>query len=154
MTNAEAPHVARRIPRLTLPRRLMLAREDAGLTQGQLAELLEAPRSSISRYESGKMRPTRANVLAWAMVTDTDTDWLLGDDYTTPPAHGRRAVTMRRTAVPVTARRRAGRSTRSHTRGASLSVVGRGTHTVQSLTLARMLVDRPTHLVERTNRAQ
>jgi transcriptional regulator with XRE-family HTH domain len=74
------------IPPLTLGMRLSIAREFRGLDQGKIAELLGIARTSISRYESGKYRPTLAVILSWSMVTGVSVAWLRGDDF--PPRKG------------------------------------------------------------------
>lgn len=66
----------KRIPILSMGNRLRLARETAGLEQGQLAELLEISRGSISAYERDITVPKGLVLRAWAFETDVDEWWL------------------------------------------------------------------------------
>ena len=67
-----------RVPTWTLRDRLRKAREDAGLTQQQVADKLGTHRRSVVSWESGAIIPKRATVLAWAMTTGVPTWWLEG----------------------------------------------------------------------------
>lgn len=66
-------------PQWTLGDRLRKAREIAGLNQTQLADELEIARNSVGRYESGDYDPPRTVIIAWALRTGVDFEWLLGD---------------------------------------------------------------------------
>lgn len=66
-------------PDWTLGDRLRKARETAGLNQTQLADELEIARNSVGRYESGDYDPPRTVIIAWALRTGVDFQWLLGD---------------------------------------------------------------------------
>ena len=65
------------IPQITLPVRLRLAREHAGLQQAQLADLVGVARNTISRAESGAAAPGRPLLLSWAMATGVPLGWIL-----------------------------------------------------------------------------
>ncbi|WP_076676454.1 helix-turn-helix transcriptional regulator [Microbacterium sp. ru370.1] len=67
---------ARRRPTFDLRHRLVLAREVAEMEQAQVAEALGVSRQTVSNYERGFTQPRRATVLAWAMATGVDTEWL------------------------------------------------------------------------------
>lgn len=69
-----------RTPEFTLADRLRKARETAELSQDELARALTIGRNSIGRYEAGTYPPSRAVIIAWAMVTGVDLRWLLADD--------------------------------------------------------------------------
>ena len=58
-------------------------REDNGLTQKDLSELLHISISSISAYESGKRFPSIDVLVAYARHFNVSTDYLLGltDEY-------------------------------------------------------------------------
>jgi len=61
--------------------RLRKAREFAGLEQVELAQRIDVHRGTIARYESGDVRVKLPVVIAWAMATGVDANWLLnGDD--------------------------------------------------------------------------
>ncbi|MFE6733411.1 helix-turn-helix domain-containing protein [Microbacterium sp. NPDC057650] len=79
----------RRRPTFGLRHRLVLAREVAELDQSALAEALGVSRQTVSNYERGFTAPRRAVLLAWAMATAVDADWLLtGNDETPPTGDG------------------------------------------------------------------
>lgn len=65
------------IPQLTLPRRLLLARLEVGLSQRDMAKLIGKTERTIGRYEAGDAVAPLAVVLAYAMVTGINRDWLL-----------------------------------------------------------------------------
>lgn len=69
------------IPSINLGKRLEIAREHAGMRQGDLANVLGIQRTAISKYEQEKQRPTRAIVMAWALATGVRFDWLSADDF-------------------------------------------------------------------------
>ncbi|WP_366125335.1 helix-turn-helix transcriptional regulator, partial [uncultured Microbacterium sp.] len=66
------------IPERWLGRRLRDAREDAGLTQTEIANLLGIGRRTVIRYESATdVAETRRPVLiAWALATGVPRTWL------------------------------------------------------------------------------
>lgn len=63
-------------PRFELRDRLRKAREVKQLSRDELADLLGVHRNTVANYETGRQVPTRATVLAWAMVTDCPAEWL------------------------------------------------------------------------------
>lgn len=88
MTIAHHPE-GRRIPPSTLGSRLRDARTWRRLEQAQLAEALDVSRATISNYENGVSKPSKLQVAAWAVVTDTDVDWLrTGHTETAPTPKG------------------------------------------------------------------
>ena len=58
-------------------RRIQLARERAGLTQSQFAELVGMTRSSIANIETGRQANTAEQVVAFASQLNCDPRWLL-----------------------------------------------------------------------------
>jgi transcriptional regulator with XRE-family HTH domain len=60
--------------------RLGLAREQAGLTQGQAAKLLNLPRPSISEIEAGRRRVAAEELIAFAKIYRVSLSWLAGED--------------------------------------------------------------------------
>lgn len=93
------PQTSTTIPVWTLADRLRKAREHAGLNQGELAEAAGIGRSTIVTYESGQSVPGKPVLIAWALVTGVDLEWLAGDTVRQPR---RRDVANRavRTTVP------------------------------------------------------
>ena len=78
-----------RIPPSTLGSRLRDARNWRRLDQTELAEALDVSRASISNYENGVSIPSKLQVAAWAVATDTDVDWLrTGTDPEASPHPG------------------------------------------------------------------
>lgn len=63
----------------TLPARLRAAREAAGLSQGQVAKLMNMHRPTISEMEAGNRRITADELAKLADLYDTKLSWLLGD---------------------------------------------------------------------------
>lgn len=64
------------IPVLDMKRRLRLAREDAGLEQTELANLLGISPRSIHNYEKGYTVPKKPVLLHWAISTGVPLAWL------------------------------------------------------------------------------
>lgn len=60
------------------PQRLKQLRDDADITQTQLAKKLNLTQSTIAYYESGKKMPTLENVEAIANFFNISVDYLLG----------------------------------------------------------------------------
>jgi transcriptional regulator with XRE-family HTH domain len=60
--------------------RLRLARERAGLSQGQVARLLEIHRPTVSEIEAGRRRVTAEELAVFAEKYDVEVWWLLGED--------------------------------------------------------------------------
>jgi transcriptional regulator with XRE-family HTH domain len=56
--------------------RLRIAREQAGYDQAEFANVTGLSRGTISNYERGITPPRRPALLAWAMATGFDRDWL------------------------------------------------------------------------------
>ena len=56
------------------------AREEKGLTQEQLAEILKTKQNTISRWENGEREPSLEMVVKIARSLDCDPNYLLGFD--------------------------------------------------------------------------
>lgn len=63
-------------PPITVADRLRIARRYAGLDQDTLAEVIGVARSTISNAESGRVRPRRITVRAWAMACGVPLSWI------------------------------------------------------------------------------
>jgi transcriptional regulator with XRE-family HTH domain len=59
--------------------RLRLAREQAGLSQGQVAKLIDYHRPTISEMEAGRRRVTSEEVGKFAELYDVSVSWLLNE---------------------------------------------------------------------------
>lgn len=75
------------VPQWTIQDRLRKAREQAGMTQRELADAIGVAKSTISNYEAGTITHQRKIVMnQWALVTGVPVAWLWGDD--TPSDQG------------------------------------------------------------------
>lgn len=63
-------------PPITVGDRLRIARRYAGLDQEQLAELIGVARSTISNAESGRVKPRRITLRAWALACGVPLSWI------------------------------------------------------------------------------
>jgi transcriptional regulator with XRE-family HTH domain len=59
-----------------LNERLRTAREQAGLSQGQVARLLDVHRPTISEIEAGRRRVTADELAKFSELYDVSIDWL------------------------------------------------------------------------------
>ncbi len=59
--------------------RLRLAREQAGLSQGQVSKLIRYHRPTISEIEAGRRRVTSEEVAKFAELYDVTVSWLLNE---------------------------------------------------------------------------
>lgn len=80
---------------IQLHHRLRIAREEAGLSQAELAEAIDVGRRSVTHYENGEIRPKRHVIVAWALRTGASSEWLVtgenapaGGEVTVPKATG------------------------------------------------------------------
>lgn len=76
-------------PEVQIRHRLRIAREHAGLDQGQLAELIGVSRNTVSNAETGAVQARKIVLNAWALACGVAVTWILtgkqpgGDD---PPS--------------------------------------------------------------------
>lgn len=68
---AEAEH-----SRTAIAQRLKLAREQAGLSQGQVAKMMAMHRPSISEIEAGRRKVSAEELSQFAMMYDISISWL------------------------------------------------------------------------------
>lgn len=64
--------------RKIIANRISLARERAGLTQNQLAKLLNIPRPSVTEIESGKRKVSAEELISMSDIFEVDINWLAG----------------------------------------------------------------------------
>lgn len=69
--------VRRKIPKLTLGLRMLLAMHAAGHTSGGMAKRLKVSRHSATGWLYGRHQPNHATLEKWAEICDVDLDWLL-----------------------------------------------------------------------------
>lgn len=87
-----------RIPAWTQGDRLRKAREEAGLSQGALAELIGVSRATVSNAEVGvgKKGPLKVTVRAWALATGVPAEWLETGRVSSDPGSGGQPSSGRR----------------------------------------------------------
>lgn len=66
-------------PRSAIAERLREARKAAGLSQGQVAKLLQMHRPTISEIEAGNRRVPSEELVKFAETYDVTVSWLLGE---------------------------------------------------------------------------
>lgn len=76
------------IPVWTLGDRLRKARENAGLSQQELADAIGVARNTVGNGELGDHRPLPITLRAWADATGVPLTWLLTGDTPPRPGHG------------------------------------------------------------------
>jgi len=59
--------------------RLRAAREQAGLSQGQVARILDYQRPTISEIEAGRRKTSAEEIARLAEIYDVSIDWLIND---------------------------------------------------------------------------
>ena len=64
----------------TVGGRLRLARDQAGLSQGQVARMLSMHRPTISEIEAGRRRVTAEELATFARIYEVSVAWLSGAD--------------------------------------------------------------------------
>lgn len=55
----------------------MIARLNAGMSQGALADAIGVSRQTVNNYERGSVEPRRIVFNAWAMATGVPASWLI-----------------------------------------------------------------------------
>ena len=75
-------------PMNTLPNRLRVSREYAGLSQIDLAARAGLAKATVSRAESGTREPSRSTVTVWAFACGVDVEWLRTGHEKTPSPDG------------------------------------------------------------------
>lgn len=63
--------------RTEIAERLRAAREQAGLSQGQVAVLLKLQRPAISEIEAGRRRVTAEEIAQLAEIFDVSAEWII-----------------------------------------------------------------------------
>ena len=82
-------HVAGAVPDLnTLPIRLRVSRDYAGLTQTELADRMGVSRQTIANAETGARQPRKVVVTSWAFACGVDAEWLRTGETRNPSPDG------------------------------------------------------------------
>jgi len=66
----------------TVAERLRLAREQAGLSQGQVAKIVHMHRPTISEIEAGRRRVAAEELVEFARIYEVSVAWLIGSEGT------------------------------------------------------------------------
>ncbi len=66
--------------RSALAERLRAAREQAGLSQGQVAQLMKLHRPTISEIEAGRRRVSAEELSRFAEIYDVSVSWLTNEE--------------------------------------------------------------------------
>lgn len=86
-----------RIPEWTLGDRLRKAREEAGLEQQELAQMIGVARNTVSNAEKGKVNPRQIVLNQWSLATGVPLQWLQnGETPTGGPGGGNFNMRARR----------------------------------------------------------
>jgi len=81
------------VPQWDLADRLGKALRESDVGVGEMAEYLGMSRNTVGNYLSGRRRPDRATVIAWALRTGVAFAWLSGNDNMPPTSgHARTGV--------------------------------------------------------------
>lgn len=70
---------------MAMGKRLATARDAAGLTQAQVAKILDIPRPSISEIEKGRRQVKATELYKMSATYGVDTDWVLHGASNTKP---------------------------------------------------------------------
>lgn len=70
--------------RATIASRLRAAREQAGLSQGQVAAMLDLHRPSVSEVEAGRRRVSADEISRFAEIYNVSVSWLMNEDPEVP----------------------------------------------------------------------
>lgn len=65
---------------ITVYHRLRIARQHAGLSQDELADIMGVARSTVSNAELGKVKPRRITLGVWALACGVPLSWILGHE--------------------------------------------------------------------------
>ncbi|OZE95136.1 hypothetical protein CH302_19545 [Rhodococcus sp. 15-2388-1-1a] len=77
-----------KVPEILRHHRLRIAREEAGLEQGQLAELIGVSRNTIGAAEKKDGNPRRIVINAWALACGVPVSWLETGNAESPRPDG------------------------------------------------------------------
>lgn len=72
-------HLGNRVPVFSLGERIRKAREDAGLSQQQLANKLGVDRKTVGNWEGERNQPRYRDLMMISSVADVSLEWLAGD---------------------------------------------------------------------------
>ncbi len=67
---------------MSFAERLRFTRKEKGLSQEEVAEILEVSRQSVTKWETGASFPEMKTMLKLASLLERDLDWLLYDEKT------------------------------------------------------------------------
>lgn len=88
MVNIDHINEGATVPQWTLGDRLHKARTSAGLSQQQLAELIDVHRRSVTNYEGDRFAPKRPVLISWALACGVPLVWLIDGTVPATPPNG------------------------------------------------------------------
>jgi len=95
------------VPPIEIRHRLRIAREFAGLEQEELAELIGVSRTTIGNAETGRVKPRKITLNAWAYACGVPVSWIeSGGEAPPPPPHTRGGRGGTQNGAPSKRRRR------------------------------------------------
>ena len=84
------PQSEAEVPQWDVADRMGKALRASGVTPKQMANYLHVHRNTITNYTSGKSKPLRSTLIAWADITRCSLDWLeTGQGSVNSPPDGR-----------------------------------------------------------------
>lgn len=86
--------------------RIREVRRNSGYTQKEFGALLEIPQTTLSAYETDRMQPTIASLVAIAAKFDVSLDWLCGIETKIPGELGAVLIDAEKFLQDLEARRR------------------------------------------------
>jgi transcriptional regulator with XRE-family HTH domain len=72
------------VPPILVKHRLRIAREYAHLEQDELADLIGVSRTTVSNAESGRVKPRKITLNAWALACGVPVGWIEQGSTPTP----------------------------------------------------------------------
>jgi transcriptional regulator with XRE-family HTH domain len=75
------------VPPIEVRHRLRISREFAGLEQEELADQIGVSRTTIGNAETGRVKPRKITLNAWAYACGVPVSWIESGGEAPPPSH-------------------------------------------------------------------
>lgn len=69
------------VPTIEIRHRLRIAREFAGYERDELADAIEVSRNTIGNAESGRSKPRKIMINAWALACGVPVSWIMTGEH-------------------------------------------------------------------------
>lgn len=109
---------------MTFSKKLTLLRKKAGLSQDQLAEMLDVSRQSVSKWEGQQTMPETAKAIAMANIFNVSLDVLLRDEFDLEDSAAVNCAVHMESSAPVTPADELPSKERPHRRKLLICVLG------------------------------